>query len=177
MATTGALYAQPENKNMLSPTGFRFVLNRTPNVNYFTYSVPIPTLSLGEIDQENPNVRLPFPGDKLRFEPLSIRFRVDEDLQNYLEIHNWLLGLGYPEDITRQSSYGRGAYNTSGQIYSDGSLLILTSNMNVNLRITFKNLFPISLTELNFDASLTDIEYLEATATFRYSTYEIERVA
>ena len=177
MAESGALYAQPDNKNMLSPTGFRFVLNRTPGVNYFTYSVPIPTLSLGEIDTENPNVRLPFPGDKLRFEPLSIRFRVDEDLQNYLEIHNWLLSLGYPEDILNQSGYARGAYNTSAAVYSDGSLLILTSNMNVNLRITFKNLFPISLTELNFDASLTDIEYLEATATFRYSTYEIERVA
>ena len=175
MAEQGALYQQPENKNLLSPTGFRFILNRTPGVNYFTYSVPIPTLSLGEIDTENPNVRLPFPGDKLRFEPLSIRFRVDEDLQNYLEIHNWLLSLGYPEDITK-SGYGRGAYNTSGQIYSDGSLLILTSNMNVNLRINFKNLFPISLTELNFDASLSDIEYLEATVTFRYSTYEIERV-
>lgn len=171
-----ALNTQPENKNMLSPTGFRFVLNRTPNVNYFTYSVPIPTLTLGEIDTENPNVRLPFPGDKLRYEPLSIRFRVDEDLQNYLEIHNWLVSLGYPEDILNQSSYARGAYNTSGAVYSDASLLVLTSNMNVNLRINFKNLFPISLTELNFDASLTDIEYLEATATFRYSTYEIERV-
>ena len=96
-----AINTQPENKNMLSPTGFRFVLNRTPNVNYFTYSVPIPTLSLGEIDVENPNVRVPNPGDKLRYEPLSIRFRVDEDLSNYLEIHNWLVSLGYPEDITR----------------------------------------------------------------------------
>ena len=172
-----AINTQPDNKNMLSPTGFRFVLNRTPNVNYFTYSVPIPTLTLGEIDTENPNVRLPFPGDKLRYEPLSIRFRVDEDLQNYLEIHNWLVSLGYPEDILNQTAYARGAYNTGGQVYSDASLLVLTSNMNVNLRINFKNLFPISLTELNFDASLTDIEYLEATATFRYSTYEIERVA
>ena len=170
-----AINTQPDNKNMLSPTGFRFVLNRTPNVNYFTYSVPIPTLTLGEIDTENPNVRLPFPGDKLRFEPLSIRFRVDEDLQNYLEIHNWLLSLGYPEDISK-SGYGKGAYNTSGAVYSDGSLLILSSHQNTNLRINFKNLFPISLTELNFDASLTDIEYLEATATFRYSLYEIEKV-
>lgn len=167
---------QPSNKNMLSPTGFRFVLNRTPNVNYFTYNVPIPTLTLGEIDTENPNVRLPHPGDKLRYEPLSLRFRVDENLQNYLEIHNWLVGLGYPEDITRQSAYRRGAYNTGGQIYSDGSLLILTSNENVNIRVNFKSMFPVSLTELNFDASVSDIEYLEATATFRYYVYEIETV-
>ena len=175
MASTGAIYSEPDNKNMLSPTGFRFLLNKTPSINYFTYSVPIPTLTLGEIDTENPNVRLPFPGDKLRFEPLSLRFRVDEDLQNYLEIHNWLLSLGYPEDITK-SGYARGAYNVSGEVYSDGSLLILTSHQNINLQINFKNMFPISLTELNFDASLTDIEYLEATVTFRYSTYEIEKL-
>lgn len=175
MAVQGAVYSTPNNKNLLSPTGFRFVLNRAPNINYFTYSVPIPTLTLGEIDTENPNVRLPFPGDKLRFEPLSIRFRVDEDLQNYLEIHNWLLSLGYPEDISK-SGYGRGAYNTSGEVYSDGTLLILTSHQNVNFRINFKNMFCISLSELNFDASLADIEYLEATATFRYSTYEFEKI-
>ena len=171
-----AITQQPANKNFLSPTGFRFILGRTPNVNYFTYSVPIPTLSLGELDLENPNVRLPYPGDKLRYEPLSIRFRVDEDLQNYLEIHNWLVGLGYPEDILGQSAYARGAYSGNQDITSDGSLLILTSNQNINLRINFKSMFPISLTELNFDASMTDIEYLEATATFRYYTYEIERV-
>ena len=106
---------------------------------------------------------------------MSIRFRVDEDLENYLEIHNWLISLGYPEDISN-SGYGKGAYNTSGAVFSDGSLLILSSHQNTNLRINFKNLFPISLTELNFDASLTDIEYLEATATFRYGLYEIEKV-
>lgn len=167
----------PTNKNMLSPNGFRFVLNRTPNVNYFTYSAAIPTLSLGEIDIENPNVRLPNPGDKLRFEPLALRFRVDEDLSNYLEIHNWLISLGYPENQEQQSAwreYSRGSLNTS--VYSDGTLVLLTSHKNNNIEISFKDLFPVSLTELTFDASVTDIEYLEATAIFRYSFYTIRQL-
>lgn len=171
-----ALTTTPENKNLLSPTGFRFILNKTPNVNYFTFSAPVPTLTLGEYDQETPNVRLPYPGDKLRFEPLSLRFRVDEDLSNYLEIHNWLTALGYPEDILNQSAY-RTAVNasyTNSNVYSDGTLLVLTSHKNPRIQITFQDMFPISLSELTFDASLSDIEYLEATATFRYRQYKIE---
>jgi len=174
-----ALDTQPTNKNLLSPTGFRFVLSRTPNLNYFTYSVPIPTLTLGELDIENPLVRLPTVGDKLRYEPLSLRFRVDEDLSNYMEIHNWLVSLGYPEsfDQSAHRSPGQavGAYK-SGDVYSDGTLLVMSSNQNPNLQINFKKMFPVALTELNFDASLTDIEYLEATVTFRYYVYTIEKI-
>lgn len=174
-----ALDNQPTNRNLLSPTGFRFILSRTPNLNYFTYSVPIPTLSLGEYDQETPLVRLPYAGDKLRYEPLSLRFRVDEDLTNYLEIHNWLTSLGYPESFEQSAYRGPGSGGTAyrdGEVFSDGTLLIMTSNQNPNLQINFKRMFPIALTELNFDASLEDVPYLEATVTFRYYVYTIEKL-
>jgi len=168
---------QPTNKNMLSPTGFRFVLNRTPNINYFTYSVPIPSLTLGEYDEATPFVSLPYPGDKLRYEPLTLRFRVDEDLKNYMEIHNWMVSLGYPESF-EQAAYKSNVASAfkSDDVYSDGSLIIMTSNQNPNLRIDFEDMFPISLTELNFDASLDDIQYLEATVTFRYKIYRITEI-
>ena len=162
---------------MLSPTGFRFVLNRTPNINYFTYSAPVPTLSLGDIDQQTPFVALPYPGDKLRYEPLALRFRVDEDLNNYMEIQDWLVSLGYPESFD-QSAYNGKASTAfkSNNIFSDGSLIIMSSNQNPNLSINFEDMFPISLTELTFDASIMDIEYLEATVTFRYKLYTIHRI-
>lgn len=168
---------QPSNKNMLSPTGFRFVLNRTPNINYFTYSAPIPTLSLGDYDQQTPFVALPYPGDKLRFEPLSLRFRVDEDLVNYMEIHNWLISLGYPESFDQNAfKSGQALAFKNNDVYSDGSLIIMSSNQNPNLNINFEDMFPVSLTELTFDASLDDIQYLEATVTFRYKLYTIDRI-
>ena len=152
---------QPSNKNMLSPTGFRFVLNRTPNINYFTYSAPIPTLSLGDYDQQTPFVALPYPGDKLRFEPLSLRFRVDEDLVNYMEIHNWLISLGYPESFDQNAfKSGQALAFKNNDVYSDGSLIVMSSNQNPNLNINFEDMFPVSLTELTFDASLDDIQYL-----------------
>ena len=168
---------QPSNKNMLSPTGFRFVLNRTPNINYFTYSAPIPTLSLGDFEQQTPFVALPYPGDKLRFEPLSLRFRVDEDLVNYMEIHNWLISLGYPESFDQNAfKSGRAISFKNNDVYSDGSLIVMSSNQNPNLNINFEDMFPVSLSELTFDASLDDIQYLEATVTFRYKLYTIDRI-
>lgn len=166
---------QPSNKNMLSPTGFRFVLNRTPSINYFTYSAPLPTLSLGDYDVATPFVALPYPGDKLRYEPLTLRFRVDEDLTNYMEIQNWLISLGYPESFD-QSAYNRTSAFKSNNIFSDGSLIIMSSNQNPNLNINFEDMFPISLTELTFDSSIADIEYLEATVTFRYKLYTVDRI-
>lgn len=170
------LQNQPTNKNMMSPTGFRFVLNRTPNINYFTYSVPVPTLTLGDYAQEDPFVALPLPGDKLRYEPLNLRFRVDENLQNYLEIHNWLVSLGYPESFDQSAYRNNTSAFKSGEIYSDGSLIIMSSHHNPNLQINFEDMFPIALTELNFDASAGDIEYLEATVTFRYKIFTIDRI-
>lgn len=175
-----ALDSQPVNKNLLSPTGFRFILSRTPALNYFTYSVPIPSVTLGEIDIGNPLIRLPLPGDKLVYEPLSIRFRVDEDMTNYLEIHNWLVSLGHPQSLSQTAYRGpgnnTGVMNKGGDLYSDGTLLILTSNQNPNLQISFKRMFPTSLSELVFDAALTDIEYLEATVTFRYLLFTIQTI-
>jgi hypothetical protein len=32
-------------------------------------------------------------------EIFSLRFLVDEDLENYLEVQNWMRGLGYPEEV------------------------------------------------------------------------------
>jgi hypothetical protein len=171
------LDTQPSNKNMLSPTGFRFVLNRAPTISYFTYSAPIPGISLGEFDVANPFVAIPYPGDKVRYDSLALRFRVDEDLKNYLEIHNWMISIGYPDSFEQSAHRGnRGVAFKTNEIYSDGSLLVLTSNQNANFRINFQDMFPASLSELNFDASVSDIEYLEATVTFRYKLYTIDKI-
>ena len=176
MATTDK---QPSNTSYLSPLGFRFMLNRTPNTNYFVQNVRLPTLSLGQFDLEDPFVKLPTPGTKLSFEPLDITFLVDEDMTNYLEIYNWLRGLGFPEsfdeygNLVRQTTYS-GSDNE--KIFSDGTLMILSSHNNANMRIVFEDMFPISLSDLSFDSTLTDIDYLKATVTFRYKLYTLQKI-
>ena len=175
MATT--LPGQPESKNFLSPLGFKFVLSRTPNTNYFIQSIAIPTLSLGQFDIEDPFVKLPTPGIKLNFDPLVLTFMVDENMDNYTEIFNWLNGLGFPESFDQYTNLIRSnqGLTPSTDTFSDGSLVILSSKHNPNVKITFQDMFPISLSELAFDATMTDVEYLKATVTFRYRLYTIER--
>ena len=75
---------QVQNKNFLSPTGFKFILNRAPKVVFFSNQANIPGLNLGTADQATYLTDIPVPGDKLQFQDLNLRFLVDEDLENYL---------------------------------------------------------------------------------------------
>ena len=87
---------QPENFNYFNPVGFKFEVDKLPNVNFFCQSATLPGLTLGEATHPNPFRDIPTPGDKILFEELTIRFVVDEELENWLEMKEWIFGLGYP---------------------------------------------------------------------------------
>jgi hypothetical protein len=178
-----ALENQPTNINFLGQNGFRFAIKRLPNVNYFCQSVTLPSVTIAAIDSPTPMAFVPRPGDRINFDPLNIRFKVDENLANYLEIFNWIEGLGHPEDLLqtrdlsreiRSEQVGFKPIGASTTYVSDATLSILTSNKNVNKVVRFYDCFPVSLTELTFDSTITTIEYLEATVTFRYRRYVVE---
>jgi hypothetical protein len=88
---------QIENRNFLSPTGFKFLLKRSPQVAFFCNQANIPSMDMGTATQSTYLRDLDIPGDKVQFGDLTIRFLVDEDLGNYMEIQKWIRGLGYPE--------------------------------------------------------------------------------
>ncbi len=151
--------------NFLSPVGFRFQLNRAPNVEYFCQGIALPTISMQEVLQQNPFNVIPRPGDKITYEPLTLRFRIDEQMINYLEIHNWLIELGYPENFDQYKKQS---------VYSDGSVIVLSSNNNPIIRISFEDMFPLSLSPIEFNTTQAEIEYLEAEISFRYRMFKIE---
>lgn len=175
---------QPSNINFLGQNGFRFAIKRLPGVNYFCQSVSIPAVSLGTVDSPTPFAAIPRPGDRITYEPLVITFKVDEDLKNYFEIQKWIEGLGHPdslaqtralsEDINRGQMAGSRQLGYYTTFMSDGVLSVLTSAKNVNRNIFFYDCFPIGLTELSFNSTVTTIEYLEATVTFRYRKYQVD---
>ena len=171
--------SQIENRNFLAPTGFQFNLKRSPKVAFFCNEANIPDLNLGVAVQPNYLRDIPTPGDKIDFGDLSLRFLVDENLENYMEIQNWIRGLGYPEsvqefrDLAAESTI-KGPYVKDRQnIYSDGTLQILGNNLVAKFNVNFKDLFPISLTTLTFDATDTDIQYFTANVDFKYTSYTL----
>jgi hypothetical protein len=124
---------------------------------------------------------LDIPGDKVQFGDLTIRFLVDEDLGNFMEIQKWIRGLGYPEsekDIIDLQKLGpgdvSGRYANEGfNIYSDATLQILSNNLVPKFQVFFKDVFPTSLSTVTFDATDTDIEYFTAEVSFKYTMYNI----
>lgn len=166
---------QIENRNFLSPVGFKFTLAKEPKVGFFCNSARIPEISLPTVIQDNYLKDLYLPGTKPTYGDLNLRFLVDENMENYMIIHNWITGLGFPE-TTKQ--YADLITNENGEQdikeeYSDGTLHILNSNFNPFRKINFKDLFPVSLSSLEFDATLTDIQYFTANVIFRYTIYDI----
>jgi hypothetical protein len=132
----------------------------------------------------NSFVDLPVPGEKLQFGPLSIRFLLQEDMANYTELYNWLMGLGFPKDRGQHDRLRRGVSQRPPEVnnkatvgeYSDATLLILDSNNQSVASIAFFDCFPVSLSTLPFDATNPTVEYFQCSATFRYQRFEIERV-
>ena len=142
---------------------------KLPNVNFFWQSANLPGLTLGEAIQVNPLRDIPTPGDKVQFEELQLRFIVDEELENWLEMYNWLKGLGFPDTFDQ-------SLTKSDLRFSDATLMILTSNKNGQHRVSFKDAFPLTLSGVQMDSSVGDIDYVTADATFAYTTYTVERL-
>ena len=173
---------QPTNLNYLSQLGFRFSLKKLPNVNYFCQKVSLPSISLSVVETQTPFGALPRAGDKLTYSTIPISFRVDEDFKNYIEIHDWMIGLGHPDSLNQTKKLSEimpgpvRRLGSAASFVSDGTLNIQTSNRNPSINVFFYDMFPTDLTELAFDTTASDIDYLEATASFRYRRYVIERI-
>jgi hypothetical protein len=164
---------QPENRNYLAGNGFSFSIKKIPNIIYFSHSVVLPGLVLESADVSTPFSDVPLPGDKLFYNELTLDFKVDEDLENWKEIFNWMVGLGTPESWSQYKTLkDLDDVNNQTEITSDATLTILTSHSNANIEITFIDCWPSNLTDLTLDFKTADIEYLDATVTFKYHHYK-----
>ena len=169
---------QIQNRNYLSNVGFNFTLARFPKVDFFSNTANLPGLTLGTVNAPNYLKELPLAGDRLVFEDFSLQFIVDEQLENYLAVHNWMRGLGFPnsiQDFKDLVTDDEGVQDMDRQ-YSDGTLVVLNNQFNSIARVKFNGLFPYSLSGLQFDATNTDYQNITATVTFKYTIYNIERV-
>lgn len=173
--STNRFYAKEiQNRNYLSPVGFKFALTKYPKVSFLSNRASIPAITAGTANQPSYLKDINVPGDKLVYDDFQLTFIVDENMENYMGIHNWLVGLTYPESVQQFTDQitedGKG--NIQNQ-FSDGTLLILNSNFQTQAQVRFRELFPTSLTPLEFLADDTEANYFTATATFKYTIYNI----
>ena len=185
---------QPTKFDYAAPTQFKFTITKLPKVEFFCTAANIPGISIGQANQPTPLKDIPIPGDKLDYDNLNISFLVDENLENYREIHGWMYGIGFPKARTqfadlvqankdrfpttgkdsKVTDAGKVKYGAEplGPIFSDATLNVLTSKNNANIEVRFNNVFPVSLSSLDFNQQANDIDYLTATVSFKYKLYE-----
>lgn len=169
-----ALETSPVNKNFLSPLGFRFFIKKLPNVNFFVQKVNVPGISIAQSPSAaNPFTKIPYSGDHLEFDELQVTYRVDEDLSNYLEIHNWITSLAFPDNYQQFATLANKPVAAGEGLKSDASLIITTNGKSPNIECVFEDVFPISLSNMDFATTEDSVNYIEATATFLYTQYKI----
>ena len=174
---------QIANRNYMSPLGFKLIITKTPKVDFLCQSANIPSISMGTAVQPTYLKDIPVPGDKVLYDDLNVRFLVDEKMENYLAIHKWITGLGYPESLGQYDQLKKDDNRTDAIVedqgdpryfnYSDATLQVLNSNYKPSVLINFKDAFPISLSTLDFDVTTRDYNYFTAEVTFKYTIYEI----
>ena len=186
--------SQPTVFDYATGTQWRLTFNRIPKTTWFCVAANVPGIQLGEASYPTPMTDMMVVGDKLTFETLNITFLVDEELQNYRELWDWLVGIGAPKQHSQWTSVlskGDGAVRTFGtpdtdtrtkttydesNLYSDSTLIVYNSKNQPKVNVHFKNMFPTNLSALEYSQELTDVEYFKATASFRYLYYEFETV-
>jgi len=184
---------QPTVYDYATSTQWRLVFNRIPKTTWFCTAANIPGITLGEAMFPTPFGTTSITGDQLTFETLNFTFIIDEELQNYRELWDWLIGLGAPikhsqwSDVLTKGDSGsikqsaapdsdsrQKATSSESNLYSDGTLIVYNSKNIPKVNVKFKGLFPISLSALDYTQDATDVEYFKASASFRYLYYEFE---
>ena len=184
--------SQPTVLDYASPTTWRIRFNRITKVEWFCTNVTLPGINLGEALYPTPLSDTYVAGDKLTFETLNITFLVDEELQNYRELWDWIVGVGFPKQHSQFSSALTGGSNPGGSltasnrqhnpittpsdrpIYDEATLIVYNSKNVPKVEVSFKDIFPTSLSGLSYAQDATDVEYFRADATFRFMYYEFK---
>ena len=190
---------QPDKLDYASPTQFRFGIHQLPKVEFFAVAATIPAIALSDVVIPTPFKSIPMMGDQLTFDNLSISFIVDEYLENYLSIHEWLTAIGFPKNRKQFSEFKTNISNTpigarssaststdigdvkaaspNNALFSDATLTILSNKNNPIVNVFFRDLYPVAMTALDYNQAATDVEYLTASIDFAYQIYEIEAIS
>ena len=193
MATSKAIDRQPTKLDYASPTQFRFGINQLPKVEFFTVAANVPSIAMGEAIFPTPFKDIPVMGDKLTYDNLSISFIVDEYLENYISLHEWMTAIGFPKNRTQFKDFRANTSNvaqitqgisqdigdvqpstSANALFSDAYLMILSNKNHPIVEITFHDMYPVALGALEYSQGATDVEYLTVSADFSYQIYEIK---
>ena len=145
----------PESKNYLRNNSFKFSINKIPNVNFYVQEANIPNVSVDFTETKTLFAQPDYDtGGRYTYGDLNIRFIVDENMNNYLELY-----AGIDKDPLE-----------------DATLIVLNNSYRANIVVRFKELYPISLDEITFDLTTTDPDPIIIGAEFKFNGMKITKL-
>lgn len=180
-----AISRNPTNRDILQSTKFRLNFNRLPGMTFFCQTVNLPGISLTEVLRNTPFVDLYVPGEKAIYDTLNTTMLIDEGLQTWTEIHDWIRGMTFPKEFEEYATLDRKFKDTEIKrqmgiklpaAYTDASLTIYSNKNNPRFRVQFKDLFPTTLGGIQFSALDSAENIITTDVSFRYSYYNLEKL-
>lgn len=162
----GFVANQPSNENLLEINGFKLVISKIPETTYFCQTANLPGISIEALPQQTMFNPVLFPGGNVAHESFSVKFVVSESLNNWREIYNWIMSCSTYTDFSK-------IVDTDKSLVSDATLFILNSKNGLTHTVRFYNLFPKSLSSIEFDFTDTELTTLVSSVEFAFSHYEI----
>ena len=204
---TAATGVSEFNTNPREPTTFDYAQSNQfkvyipifPLVEWFVVGCNVPGITMGQGVVPTPLVDYPIVGEKLTYDNFSMTFLVDEKLENFMELHNWLINMAPPENVEQfmartseyvlntgketkfypignQDSQTRTGNTSDRQLYCDITLFILSSKNNPVATVIMRDAFPVSLSSLDYSQQETDTSYVQCNVTFAYPFYTIKAI-
>lgn len=164
---TNAIQRQPKSINPMQLNEYKMVLHRTPHIVYFCQSINLPGIQSSPISQPSPfatDIKRT-PG-KVTHDDLTVKFIVNEDMSNWLELYNWLRTITPIDTFSNQVQ--------ESQRFSDISIIVMNSKSLGLLHFTYRDCFPLAISGLDLDSTVSDINPAIAGVTFGYSGFTVE---
>ena len=163
---------------LIGSGNYIFNLVKFPEITFFVQEAELPEISLGTIIQTSSVHDIPIPGESMEYGNLTCTFQVDSKMENYLAIHNWIVGLGYPtghklyKDLMANAK-NAGSMSELAKGYTDGALTILDNAYKPIIQARFVDCFPTNLSGIQFRSNESDSSPLTSQVTFAYTYYTL----
>ena len=172
MCINNCMGEQISNYNHLAPTGFRLTISREfyPHMQYFVQQIQHPAMEVGAVDLAYKRlVNMGVTGNAVVNGTVTMDVLMDENMETYKEIYDWLLRMTDQNHVPASARFQNGKEQTPTS-YCDISLSILTSSNNANKEILYRNAFPVSLGDVQFNTTSTG-EYIVFPVTFKFDYF------
>lgn len=166
---TEIIMALTSNLNYLQPTGFKFIITRRDyaNLEYFAQSFTHPGASVAPLEIPTSRITsIPLAGDKINYGEMTLDVILDENMESYKEMQEWLERIVNDGQVDRSST-------TSIPTYSDITVLIMTSHNNSGVKVKYKDCLPTTLGQITMASNVADVTFLTFNISFRFSSFEI----